>query len=429
MGKAYIVGCGPGNRDLLTVKAIKIIKKADTIIYDHLVNPEILDYAMPGTLKIYVGKKPYVKRISQEQINSIIVNETLKSNIVVRLKGGDPFVFGRGGEEIEELIKNGIDYEIIPGVSSLIAVPESAGIPLTHRNVNHGILATTGNSVENLNIPDCRYFNCRMYTLIIFMGAHNLNGIISRLLAAGYDPAIPVALIDNGTYNYQKTFTGKLGDIQYSYNDSPSLIVIGDVVQYHDAFDRTEKKIYSGKIVTLFYDLYAPDTDKLEKSGVTVFKIRCAEVFPGNIPTTQLYGKNIAFYGCYTDILMSLFRSGGFDLRWIGKIATDYTGKILLQNYGLFDVENIAEADDSYIWIGSGEENVLQAARLKPVEMGSYMEDYILKSDLIIIGGQSDNLPEGARVRDETKIIRAKYPYEGLDNMVMSYFGGGNEKN
>jgi len=429
MGKAYIVGCGPGNRDLLTLKAIKIIKIADVIIYDHLINPEILEYAMPGAHKIYVGKKPYIKRISQEEINKIIVNETLKSGIVVRLKGGDPFVFGRGGEEIEELIKNKIEYEIIPGVSSLVAVPESAGIPLTHRNVNHGILATTGNSVENFNVPDCRAFNCRMYTLVIFMGAHNLRDIISKLLLLGYDPSLPVALIENGTYSYQKTFTGKLEDIKYSYNDSPSLIVVGDVVQYHELFSRSENKLFSGKILTIFYDLYAPDTDYLENNGISVFKIRSAEVFPGNISTTELYGKNIAFYGCYTEMLMALLKSSGFDIRWLGKIATDSIGKTLLQNYGIFDVNALSEVDNSYKWIGSGKNGELEAARLKQIEMGSYMEDYVSKSDLIIIGGRSDKLPEGIKIGDKTGIIRVKYPYEGLDSIVMSYFGGKNEKN
>lgn len=429
MGKAYIVGCGPGNKDLLTIKAIKIIKNADAIIYDHLVNPEILDYATPGTRKIYVGKKPYVKRISQEEINKIIVNEALKYRTVARLKGGDPFVFGRGGEEIEELIRNNIEYEIIPGISSLTGVPESAGIPLTHRNVNHGVLVTTGNSVENLNIPDCRTFNCRMYTLVIFMGAHNLRDIVSRLLSSGYDPALPIALIENGTYNYQKTYTGKLGDIDYSYDDSPSLIVIGDVVQYHKEFSRSEHRIYSGKIVTLFYDLYAPDTDDLENEGITVFKIRCADVFPGNMQTAQLYGKNIAFYGCYTDMLMDILRSSGFDLRWLGKIATDSTGKALLQSYGIFDTTDISESGNDYTWIGSGKEKELQAVKVKPLEMGSYIDDYVKKSDLVIIGGQSDTLPEGIEVKDGAGVIRIEYPYEGLYSKVMSYFGDGDEKN
>jgi uroporphyrin-III C-methyltransferase len=429
MGKAYIVGCGPGNKDLLTVKAVKIIEEADTIIYDHLVNPEILDYARQGARRIYVGKKPYVKRISQEEINRIIVEETLKFHVVVRLKGGDPFMFGRGGEEIEELIKNNIEYEIVPGISSLIAVPESAGIPLTHRNVNHGILVTTGNNVENLNIPDCRTFKCRMYTMVIFMGAHNLKGIIATLLSAGYDPSLPIALIENGTYNYQKTFTGKLGSINYTYNESPSLIVIGDVVPYHEIFCQSENRKYSGKIITIFYDLYPPDTGYLESMGFTVFKIRSADVFPGDVSTTALYGKNIACDGRFTSILMDIFKSSGFDLRWLGKIATDSTGKILLQKYGIFDVCDISRADSSYIKIGFTNQGEVQAAKLRPVEMGSYMEDYISKSDLIIIGSQSDDLPDGIHIPDKTGIIRVKYPYKNLNSVVMSYFGGKNEEN
>jgi uroporphyrin-III C-methyltransferase len=429
MGKAYIVGCGPGSIDLLTVKAMKIIGSADVIIYDHLVNPEILDYARPECRKIYVGKKPYVKRISQEEINNKIVSEAKKFHIVVRLKGGDPFLFGRGGEEIEELIKNRIEYQIVPGVSSLISVPESAGIPLTHRDVNHGIIVTTGNNVENLNIPDCCTFKCKMYTMVIFMGAHNLRGIRLKLLSAGYDPSTPVAVIEDGTYNHQKTFTGTLERIDYSYGDSPSLIVIGDVVRYHETFCRSENKPYSGKIITVFYDLYAPDTDNLEKMGFTIFKIKSSEVFPGGISATSLYGKNIALEGRFVGILMDIFKTSGFDLRWIGRIATDYIGKRLLQTYGIFDIDDIANIDEGYIRLGMEKAGEISVANLKPVSMSGYVEDYVSRSDLVILAGESGDMPAGISFPDKTDKIRIKYPYYELGNAILSYFGEKHEAN
>ncbi|WP_337859934.1 uroporphyrinogen-III C-methyltransferase [Ferroplasma sp.] len=429
MVKVFIVGCGPGNMDFLTVKAVKIIKEADSIIYDHLINPEILDYARPGCRKIYVGKKPYARRISQEEINKIIVEEALKNNIVARLKGGDPFLFGRGGEEVEELINNNIEYEVIPGVSSLIAVPEAAGIPVTHRNVNHGIIATTGNNVENMNIPECRNFNCRMYTLVIFMGAHNLYAIREKLISAGYDPLLPVAIIENGTYNHQKTFTGTLESINYDYAGSPSLIVIGDVAKYHEMFCKYENKPYSGKIVTVLYDLYFPDTAQLESMGLTVYKIRSAEVFPGNISTATLYGKNIAFEGRFAGILMDIFRSSGFDLRWLGKIATDNTGRQLLLNYGIFDLLDISSIDDSYIRIGTGNEKELQVARMVPIKIGNYINDYIEKSDLIVIASMSGSLPDGINIPEKAGVIKIEYPYNGFYNEIRDYFGDSREKN
>lgn len=428
MGKAFIVGCGPGNTDLLTLKAIKIIKEADSIIYDHLVNPEVLDYARPGSIKIYVGKKPYVKRISQEEINSIIVEEARKNRIVARLKGGDPFLFGRGGEEVQELIKNNIEYEVIPGVSSLIAVPESAGIPATHRNVNHGIIATTGNNVENMNIPDCHHFDCRSYTMVIFMGAHNLHAITEKLISAGYDPSMPAAIVENGTYNHQKTFTGTLGNINYDYNGSPSLIVVGDVVRYHEIFYKFKEKPFSGRIVTILYDLYPPDTDYLECQGFTVYKIRSAEVFPGNIQTTSLYNKNIAFDGRFAEILMKIFRSSGFDIRWLGKIATDEIGKNLLRDFGIFDLFDIKGIDDSYIKIGRGTTDELQAAKIIPLKIGNYVNDYIAGSELVVDCSTDGLLPDGMMIKEQAKVIRVEYPYKDLDKKIISYFGDNIEK-
>ncbi|MCL4453083.1 uroporphyrinogen-III C-methyltransferase [Ferroplasma sp.] len=428
MGKAYIVGCGPGNKNMLTVAGAKIITMADVLIYDHLINPEILDMAKPGCNKIYVGKKPYVKRISQEEINKLIVSESMKMNTVVRLKGGDPFLFGRGGEEIEELIKNNVEYEIIPGVSALISVPESAGIPLTHRNVNHGVIVTTGNNVENLSIPDCHNFRCSMYTLVIFMGAYNLKGIIEKLLLSGYSNDTPLAVIENGTYNHQKTFTGTLGNINYTYNGSPSIIVVGNVVDYHRDFQVIENRKYSGKIITVFYDFFAPSMEHLENRGFTVYKIRESQIFPENMDATYLSGRNIAIEGRYVETVFSEFKSSMLDFRKIGKIATDSTGKELLKSYGIFDVEDISEIDNTYIKLADGKSGSLQVARLEKSNFNGYIQDYIEKSDLIVLAGASNSIPEGIKISAEIPVIKVEYPYDRLDHKIMSFFGGDYEE-
>ncbi|WMT51924.1 MAG: uroporphyrinogen-III C-methyltransferase [Ferroplasma sp.] len=428
MGKAYIVGCGPGNKNMLTLAGARIIAMADVLIYDHLINPEILDMAKPGCNKIYVGKKPYVKRISQEEINRLIVNETLKTNIVVRLKGGDPFLFGRGGEEIEELIKNHIEYEIVPGVSALISVPESAGIPLTHRNVNHGVIVTTGNSVENFSIPDCHNFNCSMYTLVIFMGAYNLKGIIEKLLLSGYSSDTPLAIVENGTYNHQKTFTGTLGNISYTYSGSPSIIVVGNVVDYHKDFQVIENRKYSGRIITVFYDFFPPPTEYLESAGFTVYKIRESQIFPEKMDVAYLSGKNIAIEGRYVETVFSEMRTSMIDIRKIGKIATDSTGKELLKAYGIFDVWDISEIDDTYIKLADGAGGSMPVARLEKVSFNGYIQDYVEKSDMIVMAGASDSIPEGIKISREIPLIRVEYPYDGFQEKTLSFFEGDYEE-
>jgi uroporphyrin-III C-methyltransferase len=429
MGKAYIVGCGPGNKDMLTIAGAKIIGMADALIYDHLINPEILDMAKPGCDKIYVGKKPYIKRISQEEINSIIVRESLIKNIVVRLKGGDPFLFGRGGEEIEELKKNSIEYEIIPGVSALISVPEFSGIPLTHRNVNHGVIVTTGNSVENLSIPDCHEFQCNMYTLVIFMGAYNLMDIIKKLLSAGYRKETPVAIIENGTYNYQKTFTGTLEKIDYKYNGSPSIIVVGNVVNYHREFQIIENREYSGKTISIFYDFYSPPLDDLESKGFTIFKIKESQIFPVEIDVHSLSGKNIAIEGRYVQAFFNTLLWNKFDLRDTGKIATDQIGKELLKKYGIFNLVDISEIDGSYIKLGYGNSGEIDIAKLQKNNFNGYIEDYLDKSDLIVLAGKSESLPPEIKISDRIPVMRIEYPYDGIEKKIISFFGGIYEKN
>jgi uroporphyrin-III C-methyltransferase len=429
MGKAYIVGCGPGNKNMLTVAGAKIIAMADALIYDHLINPEILDMAKPGCNKIYVGKKPYVKRISQEEINKLIVSESMKTNTVVRLKGGDPFLFGRGGEEIEELIKNHIEYEIVPGVSALISVPEFAGIPLTHRNVNHGVIVTTGNNVENLNIPDCRNFRCGMYTLVVFMGAYNLKDIIKKLLLSGYGMDTPIAVIENGTYNHQKTFTGTLDNIDYKYNGAPSIIVVGNVVDYHREFQVIENRKYSGKIITVFYDFYMPSLECLEDEGITVYRIRESEIFREKIDAEYLSGKNIAFEGRFVETVFEAFKSSKLDLRRIGKIATDQVGRELLKSYGIFDVYDISKIDDTYIKLGNSSSGDLQIARLEKANFNGYIQDYIEKSDLIVLAGISNSIPADIRVSSEIPVMRLEYPYDHIKDRILSFFGGNYETN
>ena len=196
-GKVYLVGAGPGDPGLLTLKGLEAIKAADCIIYDFLANSRLLDYAGEGVKTIYVGKKGSEKTLPQEDINRLIIKKALEGKTVVRLKGGDPFIFGRGGEEAEELAASGIEFEIVPGVTSAIAAPAYAGIPLTHRDLSSAVTFITGqeNPLKERSSIAWDRLSTGRGTLVFLMGWKNLPLITGKLLENGWAPSTPVALV------------------------------------------------------------------------------------------------------------------------------------------------------------------------------------------------------------------------------------------
>ena len=223
----YLVGAGPGDPDLITVKAIKALKKADVVIYDRLANDEILDYTKNAEL-IYVGKKAGEHYKKQDEINQILVDQAKTHDVVVRLKGGDPFVFGRGGEEMLTLLENGIDVEFIPGVTSAIGVPTSAGLPVTHRGVATSLTVVTGH--EDPTKPDKQVkWNFNSDTIVILMGVGLLKENIGEIMKHK-DPQTPVCVIENGTLPNQKIITGTLEDITNNDINTPAIVIVGQVV-------------------------------------------------------------------------------------------------------------------------------------------------------------------------------------------------------
>jgi uroporphyrin-III C-methyltransferase len=242
MGKVYIVGAGPGDPDLLTIKAMKCIQTSDVILYDRLINKEVLQYASPGTDLVYCGKLPNYHTMKQETINKFLVKYAQQGKIVTRLKGGDPFLFGRGAEEAENLVKAGISFEIIPGITSGIAAPAYAGIPVTHRDVSSSCAFLTGHfkddSKEELK---WKHLAQSVDTLAIYMGIRNLPDITEKLIEAGKSASTPVALIEWGTYEHQRIVTGSLktivGIAEQEAVQNPSMIVVGEVVNFHKQLD------------------------------------------------------------------------------------------------------------------------------------------------------------------------------------------------
>lgn len=237
--KVTLVGAGPGDKDLITLKGVKAIEQADCILYDALVNPEILEYAKKNTPYIYVGKRFNNHRLTQGEINLLLVEKALELGHVVRLKGGDPFVFGRGSEEIDYIESFNIPTEIIPGISSALAVPAMQGIPLTKRNINESFWVITGTTSNGNISKDIELGAQSSATLVILMGLRNFALIMEEVKTFRHKHT-PFAIIQNGSLPNEtiiidsvKNYKNVIETIDYS---SPGIIVIGDVVAEHATF-------------------------------------------------------------------------------------------------------------------------------------------------------------------------------------------------
>lgn len=225
----YLLGAGPGDPDLLTVRASRLLGAADVVVYDRLVSPEIVGLAPPWAELIPVGKDPDGHSVSQEEINSILIDRGRRAGLVVRLKGGDPFVFGRGGEECVALQAGGVAYEVVPGISSAMAGPAVAGIPVTHRSLSSGFTVVTGHSAATGTDVDWAALARSGTTLVILMGARRAARIREHLLAAGLAPETPVATVTWATTDRQSTSRMTLVELGDQPVINPAIIVIGAV--------------------------------------------------------------------------------------------------------------------------------------------------------------------------------------------------------
>lgn len=253
MGKVYIVGAGPGDPNLITVKGLKCIQEADVILYDRLVNKELLAYAKPDAELIFVGKLPNYHGVIQDRIHQLLVAHSRKGKVVTRLKGGDPFVFGRGAEEAEVLANANIQFEIVPGITAGIAAPAYAGIPVTHRDIASSFAIVTGHMREGKDDSiKWEALATGIDTLAIYMGVGNLQYICEQLTKHGRPATTPVALIHWGTTAAQQTVTGTLETIvEIVVNgkiQNPSMIVVGEVVKVREKIQWFEKQSYFNQL-------------------------------------------------------------------------------------------------------------------------------------------------------------------------------------
>ena len=287
-GKVYLIGAGPGDPGLITVKGLDCVRKADVVIYDYLANERILDHRRRDAELVYVGKQGGRHTLPQDEINALIIRKAKEGKVVARLKGGDPFIFGRGGEEAEECVHNGVPFEVVPGVTAATAVPTYAGIPLTHREHTASVAFVTGH--EDPTKPESRLhwkeLATGIGTLVFFMGMKNIQHIVDNLVSNGRSPDTPVALIQWGTRTDQKVVTGTLKDIAPKVKEAklgpPAIIVVGEVVALRDRLNWFESKPLFGKrvVVTRSRDQASVFAELLIDRGATPIEFPSIDVVP-----------------------------------------------------------------------------------------------------------------------------------------------------
>ncbi|EKE04024.1 MAG: hypothetical protein ACD_20C00118G0014 [uncultured bacterium] len=286
--KVYLLGAGPGDEGLLTVKGLDCIKNADVIVYDNLVNENLLSNAKDSVEKIYVGKKINQHTLQQEEINKLLVQKAKEGKNVVRLKGGDPFVFGRGGEEALELKKENIPFEIVPGISSSIAALAYAGIPITHRAVSTSFHVITGHEDPTKEEESVDYQALAQLkgTLVFLMGLNNLPKIRSQLLKYGKSPDTPAAVISKGTTADQRVAVGTLDNIEQKLDGItyPAIIVVGDVINLRESLNWFEKRPLFGRkiLVTRARHQASALAEKIEKAGGKAVEFPTIEIQPND---------------------------------------------------------------------------------------------------------------------------------------------------
>ncbi|WP_027187499.1 uroporphyrinogen-III C-methyltransferase [Desulfovibrio cuneatus] len=286
--KVYLIGAGPGDPGLFTLKGKDVLSRADVVVYDYLANDALLAFARPGAELIYVGKKGGDHTLSQDGINRLIVDKAKEGKVVARLKGGDPYMFGRGGEEAEELLAAGVAFETVPGVTSAIAGPAYAGIPLTHRSHASSVCFATGH--EDPDKPESAHNWAALakggHTLVFFMGMKNLPDISHKLIASGMPGETPAALVRWGTTHQHRSLVSTLEKLPEEAVKqgfaSPSIIVVGSVVSLHDQLNWFEQRPLYGKtvVVTRAREQASESASLLAEEGAHVIQFPTIDITP-----------------------------------------------------------------------------------------------------------------------------------------------------
>lgn len=355
MNKVYLLGAGPGDPGLLTLKARDVLARADVVVYDALANESFLGYARPEAERIYVGKIADKHAMSQDQINALLVARAREGKIVARLKGGDPYIFGRGGEEAEELLAAGVQFEEVPGISSTIAAPAYAGIPLTHRDFASSVTIITGheNPDKGASTLDWPALSRSASTLVFVMGMKNLPSIVSHLLDAGMSPETPAALVYRGTTPEQRSLLStlaKLPDAAVREKfTNPSVIVVGGVCTLHDKLGWFENKPLFGRriVVTRAREQASGLAARLTALGAEV--IQCPTIRIRELEDTSALDEAVTTLQSYDWVIFTSvngvrsfwkrMRCAGKDARSFGEVRVAAIGPAtaaLLEEHGIW---------------------------------------------------------------------------------------------
>lgn len=415
-GKVYIAGAGCGDEQLITLKLKNVLEKADCVIYDRLVNPNILQYSKPGAELIYMGKENTEGGELQLKINQTIVEKAFENEIVLRLKGGDPFVFGRGGEEIEALLAENIEFEVIPGITSSIAVPAYVGIPVTHRGINTSFHVFTGHTKIDGSEHDFSTIAKLDGTLIFLMGLGNLEKIVENLVENGKKLDTPVAIIKDGTTSKQKTYTGTLGTIVEIVKEnnvkSPVIIIIGEVVNLREKMQWFEKKVLSGKniLVTRNKEKQKKVADKINELGGQAVSLPLI-----NIEYNEFEMPDLSQYGAI------LFNSAnsviGFmnkikDMRQLANVKIGVVGTKTAEEMGNYKIipdfypkEYTVEhlATESVKFTNPNERVLFVVSNISPVDTEKYDKLYGRKYEKVVVYSTEQVKIEEEKVEREVR--------------------------
>ena len=351
-GKVYLVGAGPGDPGLITVRGLEHIQLADVIVYDNLVNPSLLKHAKSDAEIIFAGKTAKKHTLTQEEINTLLSEKAGKGKVVVRLKGGDPFVFGRGGEEAEELQKAGLEFEIVPGISSSIAAPAYAGIPVTHRSVATAFMVVTGHEDPTKEESQVDWASVAKFfgTRVILMGVERIGTIAEELIRHGAAPETPVAMVHRGTTGSQRTIQGSLATIAGIATKAnfkpPAVTVIGEVARLRENLNWFERRpLFSKRVViTRSRDQASELVRQLSDLGADVLEIPTIRIQPP--PNLDALQEAVVAMGEYdwlvftspngVDAFFRAFFSKHNDLREIGPLRIATIGAVTAQRVAEF---------------------------------------------------------------------------------------------
>lgn len=353
-GKVYLIGAGPGDYELLTLKGKRLISEADVVVYDRLASSKYLNLAKEDAKLIYVGKKSSNHVMKQEEINSVLVEEAKKGNVVARLKGGDPYVFGRGGEECQELIKNKVEFEVVPGITSAIGGLCYGGIPITHRDYNSSFHVITGHFKDENKDHDWDAIVKLNGTIVFLMGVSNLEKITKNLIKYGMDKSTNIALVQWATRSYQKVAVGTLStivdEVKKKNISSPSIIVVGEVVKLQSQlnFFNPEKEDLFGKniVVTRARAQSSNMVRKLEKLGARVIEVPTIKISEVNNCETNTFFESFKEHDAVVftssnsvDMFFKKLRRSDYDVRILsdktiysmGSGSSDELGKYMVK--------------------------------------------------------------------------------------------------